>query len=230
MQTKTGAFLSMGRIPQLFGHAAVAAGLLAGGASLLNAGGAMALPTCPGTDSAPNALPGVGTFNLSSMSETPALPSGVTCSLDSIIPNRVAFDITFPGTATLGPLSGTYSYTLQATAGESFYNARVDSVVDDPGNVTFLKEVYSDPTFTTLIWRETSIDGDPVGFTPFIGGGQYATIYVRDTYNIPNNQTSISLTTNVFNQTPGPLPILGAGAAFGFSRKLRGRIKAGRTA
>ena len=24
---------------------------------------------------------------------------------------------------------------------------------------------------------------------------------------------------------PGPLPLLGAGAAFGFSRKLRGRIK-----
>ena len=33
----------MGRIPQFFGHAAVAAGLLAGGASLLNAGGAMAV-------------------------------------------------------------------------------------------------------------------------------------------------------------------------------------------
>ena len=28
----------------------------------------------------------------------------------------------------------------------------------------------------------------------------------------------------------GPLPILGAGAAFGFSRKLRSRIKAARTA
>jgi len=31
-------------------------------------------------------------------------------------------------------------------------------------------------------------------------------------------------------RTPGPLPILGAGAAFGFSRKLRGRIKAARNA
>jgi hypothetical protein len=29
---------------------------------------------------------------------------------------------------------------------------------------------------------------------------------------------------------PGPLPILGAGAAFGFTRKLRGRIKATRIA
>jgi hypothetical protein len=32
------------------------------------------------------------------------------------------------------------------------------------------------------------------------------------------------------NSVPGPLPILGAGAAFGFSRKLRSRIKASRTA
>ena len=34
---------------------------------------------------------------------------------------------------------------------------------------------------------------------------------------------------NIYRQVPGPLPILGAGAAFGFSRKLRGRIKAIRT-
>jgi hypothetical protein len=36
--------------------------------------------------------------------------------------------------------------------------------------------------------------------------------------------------SNHFRQTPGPLPILGAGAAFGFSRKLRSRIKGARTA
>lgn len=32
--------------------------------------------------------------------------------------------------------------------------------------------------------------------------------------------------TSTITQTPGPLPILGAGAAFGFSRKLRRRINA----
>ena len=36
--------------------------------------------------------------------------------------------------------------------------------------------------------------------------------------------------TNNYRQSPGPLPILGAGAAFGFSRKLRSRIKAVRSA
>jgi hypothetical protein len=36
---------------------------------------------------------------------------------------------------------------------------------------------------------------------------------------------TVSSWTNTISQTPGPLPILGAGAAFGFSRKLRRRIK-----
>lgn len=58
---------------------------------------------------------------------------------------------------------------------------------------------------------------------------------------LPNKYSSIGLKDTVVGGTvnhinndlrnvPGPLPILGAGAAFGFSRKLRGRIKASRTA
>lgn len=46
-QAKSEGFQSLGRIPQFIGHAAVSAGLLAGGASLLNAGGAMAFITFP---------------------------------------------------------------------------------------------------------------------------------------------------------------------------------------
>jgi hypothetical protein len=42
--------------------------------------------------------------------------------------------------------------------------------------------------------------------------------------NFVNNSPLPSF-TNTITQTPGPLPILGAGAAFGFSRKLRKRIK-----
>ncbi|MFN5464718.1 MAG: hypothetical protein ACK40D_06225 [Cyanobacteriota bacterium] len=44
--------------------------------------------------------------------------------------------------------------------------------------------------------------------------------------NWTNTNLSIEQVTNSYTQTPGPLPILGAGAAFGFSRKLRNRIKA----
>jgi hypothetical protein len=37
--------------------------------------------------------------------------------------------------------------------------------------------------------------------------------------------TKVQVWSHFYSQTPGPLPILGAGAAFGFSRKLRRRIK-----
>jgi hypothetical protein len=43
LQTKSGAFLSLRRLPQIVGQAALAASMLTGGASLLNAGGAMAV-------------------------------------------------------------------------------------------------------------------------------------------------------------------------------------------
>ena len=53
-------------------------------------------------------------------------------------------------------------------------------------------------------------------------------ITVTNTYT--PNSGAIDNVENTFRNVPGPLPILGAGAAFGFSRKLRGRIKASRTA
>ena len=45
-------------------------------------------------------------------------------------------------------------------------------------------------------------------------------------YHLITNGESLTGITDTVTQTPGPLPILGAGAAFGFSRKLRNRIKA----
>jgi hypothetical protein len=50
-------------------------------------------------------------------------------------------------------------------------------------------------------------------------------IYVTDTYTRTNMTSQVSDITNTFEAVPGPLPVLGAGAAFGFSRKLRKRIK-----
>jgi hypothetical protein len=43
------------------------------------------------------------------------------------------------------------------------------------------------------------------------------------TWTLGNNVDTISV--KVFNPVPGPLPVLGAGAAFGFSRRLRRRIQ-----
>jgi len=57
---------------------------------------------------------------------------------------------------------------------------------------------------------------------------KYNQLYIRDIANA--NEDMIDNYSNIYRQVPGPLPILGAGAALGFSRKLRGRIKASRGA
>jgi hypothetical protein len=63
-----------------------------------------------------------------------------------------------------------------------------------------------------------------------LGGQGPQSIPLSTTLSVTNTWTNTSLSieqvTNSYTQTPGPLPILGAGAAFGFSRKLRNRIKA----
>ena len=68
-------------------------------------------------------------------------------------------------------------------------------------------------------------------------GGQVKKITVMDTYGVTVG--SINSFQNSFSQkpdqadperVPGPLPLLGAGAAFGFSRRLRTRLLAARGA
>jgi len=65
------------------------------------------------------------------------------------------------------------------------------------------------------------------------GNKSYATNLTADTFTATMNVTSgqiqsVTSTINTKNPpsaVPGPLPLLGAGAAFGFSRRLRNRVK-----
>jgi hypothetical protein len=74
----------------------------------------------------------------------------------------------------------------------------------------------------------TSFDGSSSQFLfPF---NTYKTLWVRDVVT-PGANGDITTLNNEFTQgdaslVPGPLPLMGAGMAFGFSRKLRSRIKA----
>ena len=234
-QAKTGAFPSMGRIPQLFGHTVLAASMLAGGASLLNAGGAMA--ACPPVSGSPqNWFGNVGTVTASNVSAS--LPGTADCSLVSQQTNVATFDTDFETTGTgglFGPTTLTYSYQLTTTTpGHWFDFALVDSDLDllGVGGNTVKKDIFATTDFTQApIFSATSTDGSNSGLLPI--QGQYSTIYVRDTINLVGGVgtgpvADLDNVTNTVTQTPGPLPILGAGAAFGFSRKLRGRIKAAR--
>ena len=216
MQTKTGAFLSMGRIPQFFGHAAVAAGLLAGGASLLNAGGAMAVD-CLSATPAPVPV-------YTPLTGTPPAPGSGACV--SLATDEVDVTNTFSPPVGINQ-NGMLTYSLTASPGQWWYSVELDSTHQGTG-VSVTKSLFSDPTFTTqipIVGSLVSTDGSVAG--PFTIPNTYNTIYVKDSYTTGPNGQLVSI-NNEFKQTPGPLPILGAGAAFGFSRKLRGRIKAAR--
>jgi hypothetical protein len=223
MQTKTKTVLSMGRIPQLFGHAVLAAGVLAGGASVLNAGGAVAEISC-----------GEGYFLYPGTSVPPAVPTCVSPLADN--PKLVNVDHDYPTPQPFNA-NGLFEYRLTSTEEGNFIGANIDADIDAFGSYsfTFTKDVYktqadldaNDPALATR-FTFTNIDGvitvDPSGGGPLVGYG--SEVWVRDIWQV-SGAAEVDNITNTF-QTPGPLPILGAGAAFGFSRKLRGRIKAAR--
>jgi len=83
-------------------------------------------------------------------------------------------------------------------------------------------------------WDGTNITGviDILNLTNNVmdsGPASGTTLYVKDIWTASPGVTIDNINNN-FAQVPGPLPILGIGAAFGFSRKLRKRIKGSGTA
>lgn len=86
-------------------------------------------------------------------------------------------------------------YIVEVTSGETIKSANGTSYVGSGSVMPVLSYIDSDPIYEFSAKIE-------------LGSG-----------------ASVSSWNNTISQTPGPLPILGAGAAFGFSRKLRRRIK-----
>jgi hypothetical protein len=214
MQNKTGASLSMGRIPQLFGNAVLAAGVLTGGASLLNAGGAQAV--------ACNLTP--GGFSTSLLSNAATHPGA--CDIESPLAGNPSFNkfvaIEYDFIPNISNTSGTYQYSLTSSIGP-FTDYRLDFDTQLGSTSAVTKEIFSDSSFSNLIG---TVKENELTILKPLTNQSLTTIWVRDTYSTGSGDV-LDTVTNTF-QTPGPLPILGAGAAFGFSRKLRGRIKAAR--
>ena len=174
---------------------------------------------CPSPDVA-------GGFTLEIIS-APTGPAGTTFTCDLTNPGgnpiQANEDVDFDPNIFNG--SGTYEYKLTSSIGNFLY-AGVDSDTDGMGGSTLLtKQIFADAGFTTLLATLISTDGSSVDMVPLPGAGPM--LWVRDTYSATGT-TGLDNITNKF-MTPGPLPVLGAGAAFGFSRKLRGRIKASRS-
>ncbi|MFM7394927.1 MAG: hypothetical protein ACKO22_11335, partial [Cyanobium sp.] len=126
----------------------------------------------------------------------------------------------------VGPASGTFSYLVSIVnplgAAWRFNTLSHDSDWFSGVSLTTKLVDYEGGTV-----QLTSANGNPYG--PVLIGGKV--IHVTDTWSVEKDGVVDSF-TNTFTQTPvpGPLPLLGVGAAFGFSRRLRGRIKESRVA
>lgn len=194
---------------------AAAALLFSTAGSVLLTGGAAHAVSC-------NSAPFNNGMDFTILGSVPTLPSMVDC-MDSGV------NLTQVATTYMPPLSmgatGYSSFKIDAAPGYYFTMAALDVTIGTMGSgESVTKEIYSDAGFTNLLTSFTSTNGSNVSGQ--VIPGNWTTIYVKDIYD---SQASgvINSYANKFQQTavPGPLPILGAGAAFGFSRKLRHRIK-----
>ncbi|MEB3333788.1 MAG: hypothetical protein VKP70_02255 [Cyanobacteriota bacterium] len=115
------------------------------------------------------------------------------------------------------------------------------NALDYQGDVFFPYKVYSpvmiilsadqayqqDPTtpdpFSSTLTASTTFPRPPSTISTFTLTSKFLPD-TTDPFAIP---VLNSLTHSIGKEVPGPLPILGAGAAFGFSRKLRRRVQQG---
>jgi hypothetical protein len=101
-----------------------------------------------------------------------------------------------------------------------FQSAQLDSTVaihpKSPGQTTVTKTITGGPTLT-------SSDGSQITINPVV---LPSTIHVRDSWIVQPKDVLSNIKDTYVQHAPGPLPLLGAGLAFGWSRKLRQRVKA----
>lgn len=125
-----------------------------------------------------------------------------------------------------GKFNYTYKVTLfNAVAGQGFVNYRNSVTTSQLGTNTFSKTLETvGPGSVTGTSTSTGGVGNVVNFAAGEVGPVYFSSMVDVTAGKIDTLTD-SLTQVKGDETPAPLPILGAGAAFGFSRRLRKRIK-----
>ena len=127
-----------------------------------------------------------------------------------------------------GPTTGglfDYTVSIDPANALTFGEITLDSQTAT-GETIATKEVFKglkdDPA--NSLGTITSLDGNH-GHLELAGLG-LKQIYIRDGWSVPLSGHVLQSVTNGITQVPGPLPILGAAAAFGWSRKLRRRVGA----
>jgi hypothetical protein len=203
------------RLALKLGTLAVASlgGLLAGEAHAANPCLAIAPATCDFTG---------GNFQVTDFSFTGFTPTATDYITYTLSGSDLQPQLTFvPGRNST--ITGSISYKITLTGGYNFATAQ--------SNITGNNGTFSTSTTSTGLPTSADSTGGPgttVSFTP----GLTSQIFTQSFSATPsgslvaNSLGSIySIIPGTVSEVPGPLPILGAGAAFGFSRRLRHRIK-----
>ena len=134
------------------------------------------------------------------------------------------------------PATGSFEYSLEVTdTGYGLLDAGLDSNVagnlTSPPSTVVTTGIYGDEFYTDLLGTLTSTDGSNVPQTAIPINP--VTVWVVNSWDVASGDVLQDF-KNSYRQVftgeppegvPGPLPILGAGAAFGFSRRLRRRIR-----
>ena len=136
-------------------------------------------------------------------------------------------DFSLDRSASFNP-TGNLDYKIKITDPAYFFKtASLSTLISVAGDYTVSKKFYTDASYTSEITAWALSNPTPANPDQTNIGSQE--IFVRDSWSIPSGSTAkIDAIQNNYTQTPGPLPLLGAGAAFGFSRRIRSRIKGAR--
>ena len=122
-----------------------------------------------------------------------------------------------------------YKIEIDPSDPRQFSGVRLSTNDTAGGDYLTTKTFYTGDDFSTPVAGFPVLDNPPSpdpfdAFAPISG----TTIYVKDHWEIPaGSLAEIDNFQNTYRQSPvpGPVPLLGAGAAFGFSRRMRRRLK-----
>lgn len=120
------------------------------------------------------------------------------------------------------PANGIFDYKIDIFKGQMKFNTVELSVDAVAGTPTVTKSIYSDAGFTQLLQQITVSGNASSGYLAL--PADFQTLFVRDSYVLDDGDILDNFQNN-YTQVPGPLPLLGAGTAFGFSRRLRRRMR-----
>jgi len=209
------------------------------GAALLVAAGALGLVGATPAHALVPACTTVGTIGVASPRPfSCTTTSGFTFTLNNPVTGFVNGDsLSFTSTSstfTLGVLAdqpwapGTYAlnYTIAAPTGKllSTYSSSLTSSVSssDAGNWSVNG---ANGTATATFAAPNAVNGNKT-YAPQLASDTFASTLTVTGGVIQSVTSTVNVVDAPVNTpTPGPLPLLGAGAAFGFSRRLRNRVK-----